>query len=594
MIARTLCHLLPEFPSRNGCAFKTKQNKIWATYSWTQYYELVVKSASVLRYWGVNKDSKVAIMANTRFEWAVLDWAIMGLGAQTVPIYQNTTLDDLEYILTHSETEVLIIENKNLFRLFMMVQKNCPKIKNIVCLDDLNETVNSELPLQCISPFSHFLELGNLSFSQEFNESCLAIKPKDIATLLYTSGTTGTPKGVTLSHDAAFCEVSESFPSCGCNPNDCSLSFLPYAHVLGRIEHWGHTYIGFTLAFAESIERIRPNLQEIQPTILVSVPRIFEKIYATIQSQIDGNLLQKKIFEKSLEIGKKVSQHKINKINIPLALALEYEIARKVALDKVKQAFGGRLRFAISGGAPLNLEIAEFFHACDILVLEGYGLTETTGAISVNTPYDYYLGTVGKPIGETKIKLAEDGEILISSRKVMTDYYKDPKATTEAFTDSWFHTGDIGEFTDSGHLKITDRKKDLIKTAGGKYVAPQKIENLLKSSSLIANVLVHGDQKKYIVALISLDKANLIHWAQQQKIDYLDYEELTQNNKTQTAIREIVAEANSQLAGFESIKRFKILQHEFSIESGELTPSLKVKRKFLDQKYIIEIEQLYR
>jgi long-chain acyl-CoA synthetase len=279
--------------------------------------------------------------------------------------------------------------------------------------------------------------------------------------------------------------------------------------------------------------------------------------------------------------------------SVPVALFIQYQIAQKLALHKVREAFGGKVRFAISGGAPMPRDVANFFHACEVLILEGYGLTETTAAIAVNAPFDYRFGTVGKPVGDVKIKIAEDGEILVKSDKVMKEYYKNPEATREVFTDGWFHTGDIGEILSSGDIKITDRKKDLIKTGGGKYVAPQKIENLLKCHSFISQILVHGDQKKFIVALFTLDKPSILNFAKEKNIEFKDYPELTQNPKVLELVRMAVAETNKSLASYETIKRFAILPNDFSIETGELTPSLKIKRKVCDKKYKKEIDSLY-
>ncbi|HWU44547.1 MAG TPA: AMP-dependent synthetase/ligase, partial [Bdellovibrio sp.] len=407
------------------------------------------------------------------------------------------------------------------------------------------------------------------------------------------SGTTGRPKGVVLTHLQAISEVSEAFPFAGANDKDISLSFLPYAHILGRIEHWGHLFIGYTMAYAESLEKVRGNLTDIRPTIMVSVPRIFEKIYAAIWAQIQTQPLKLKLFNWAFTIGKEVGEYKMNGQSLPLDLLLKYQLAHKLVLSKISDAFGGRLRFAISGGAPISKDIALFFHSAGILILEGYGLTETTAAITVNTPFNYRFGSVGRPIGEVKIKIAEDGEILIKSDKVMKEYYKNPQATKEVFTDGWFHTGDIGEILPGGDLKITDRKKDLIKTAGGKYVAPQRLEGLLKMCPYITNVLIHGDQKKYIVALLTVDRPGLEKFAKEKGVAYKDWNELVKGSFVNEIIRKAVADANSQLASYESIKKYLILPNEFTVEDGELTPSLKVKRKVLDVKFRDQIESLY-
>lgn len=584
----TLPYYLTKFTQRTQLkpAVKYKVNDSWTSISWTQYFNTIKQVAESLVSLGAKKNSKIAIVSNTRYEWGILDLAILGLGAQTVPIYQNATNEDIHSILKNSEAEIIFVESVSYLRNIVSIITSHKIVKKIVCLEDYNS--KDELILN----WKDFLKLDKkLDF--DFSRSCLDIKPEDVATIVYTSGTTGEPKGAVLTHAAIFSEVSESFPLCGVTPEDTSLSFLPYAHILGRIELWGHAFIGFTLCYADGIEKVKNNLTEINPTILVAVPRIFEKIYLTIQSQLDGNILERKMVKWSLEIGHKVGELKLRRSPVPLSLAIEYELARKFVLSKVKQAFGGKLKFAISGGAPLSREIALFFHACDILILEGYGLTETTAAITVNRPFDYKFGSVGKPIGEVELKIAEDGEILIKSKKLMSGYYRNPEETQKVLIDGWFHTGDIGEIQNSGDLKITDRKKDLIKTAGGKYVAPQKIENLLKIYPFLSHVLIHGDQKKFIVALITLDKAYILNYAKQNNIEYKDYESLTQHQNILNLVRQAVAETNSKLASFESIKRYKVLTREFSIESGEITPSLKVKRKLLDKKFSDIIEKLY-
>jgi long-chain acyl-CoA synthetase len=586
----TIPHCVASFSDRTSefPALKFKEDGNWISWSWAEYYSRISSIAHGLHLLGVRPSMTVSIMSNTRWEWAALDHAILGLGAWVVPIYQSVTAEDLEYILKNSESEFLILENRSLLRLYLSISQNCPNIKKVICIDPIRET-----DFDFVS-WLDLLKLGESSpFEDQFRKKCLEIKPSDTATVLYTSGTTGSPKGVVLLHEAAFVEVSEAFPSCGARTDDVSLTFLPYAHVLGRLEHWGHAYIGFTIAFAESLDRVRSNLQEIRPTFMISVPRIFEKIYIAIQGQMDSQFITRKLSQWAVGIGLKVGEYKIRRAALPLLLALEYELARNTILSKVKDAFGGRLRFAISGGAPLSRDIALFFHACDILILEGYGLTETTGAITVNTPYDYHFGSVGKPIGEAKVKIAEDGELLIKSKKVMKEYFKDKASTQQVFTDGWFHTGDIGEINENGDIEITDRKKDLIKTAGGKYVAPQRLEAILKTHPLISNVLIHGDQRKYIVALITLDKNYLLNWAKQNSIHYSDYDDLTQSSATQDLVRKAVAESNSHLAGFESIKRFAILPSDFTVEGGELTPSLKVKRKMLDKKWSEKINSLY-
>ena len=509
--------------------------------------------------------------------------------AVTVPIYQNNTAEDVEFILNNSETRILVTESNGPLKTFHSIKDKCPTVEKVIVMDEIASSP------ECIS-WRGMQAMGEMYLEKhplEYKTLCESLQPSETATILYTSGTTGRPKGVVLTHLQAFSEVSEAFPLMGVTDKDVSLTFLPYAHILGRVEHWGHIYIGHTLAFAESIEKIRNNLTEIRPTIMVSVPRIFEKIYSAIWAQIQTQPMKLKMFEWALSIGKKVGDYKMSGEVLPLDLFLKYELAHKLVLSKITEAFGGRLRFAISGGAAISKEIALFFHSAGVLILEGYGLTETTAAITVNTPFNYRFGSVGRPIGETKIKIAEDGEILIKSDKVMKEYYKNPEANTEAFTESWYHTGDIGEIMPSGDLKITDRKKDLIKTAGGKYVAPQRIEGLLKHNPYINHVLIHGDQKKYIIALLTLDQYSVKKLAKEKNVSFSSWEDLIKTSFVYDLARKAVADANSELASFESIKKFLILPNEFTVEAGELTPSLKVKRKVLDKKFKDQIESLY-
>lgn len=587
----TLCHWLEKMTDRpqDSVAIKYRR-KSWKEVTWSEYKEKIDAVSSALLGLGHKPGDKVAIFASTRYEWAVADLGILGAQGITVPVYHTLTEEELTHVLTHAEAKYIFVENASLLRLLRRVTKKVSSLERIIVFDQAGEIDND------LITFSDFLKSGDEKIAEhraEIAKRRNATKLETPATILYTSGTTGKPRGVLLTHAQIVSEVTEAFPLCGVQPSDVSLSFLPYSHILGRIEMWGHLYVGFTLAFAESIERVRDNLEKVKPTILVAVPRIFEKIYGGISAKIESGQTQKKIFGWALGIGRQASQYRIQRKALPLLLVPQFELADRLILRQIRQAFGGRLRFAICGGAPMNREIGLFFHACGIQLLEGYGLTETTGAICVNTPHDYQFGTVGQPIGDVQIKFAADGEILVKSSKVMKEYYHDAEATKAVFTDGWFHTGDIGEF-EEGKLKITDRKKDLIKTAGGKYVAPQKLEGLLRTHGLISNAHIHGDQRKYVVALLTLDAAQLAQLAELKDIKVEEDEELFTHPVVDQAVREIVAEANAHLASFESIKKFKILPKDFTVESGELTPSLKVKRKVVDTRYKEQIDELYK
>jgi long-chain acyl-CoA synthetase len=568
-----------------------KKDNQWKSRNWPEYYKDIENLGAGFISLGLKAKDRVAVMANTRYEWSVADYAVMGAHGVVVSIYQNNTPADVEYILNNSEARILVLENDALLKVWHQIEDKCPKIEKIILFDS-RKPLDDEMFLTW-----DLLEKKGKDYLKKhpkaFEDLCGSMKNTEMATLLYTSGTTGMPKGVVITHEQIISEVSEAFTIFDVEDTDISLSFLPYAHVLGRVESWGHAYIGFTMAYAESLEKMRSNLIDIRPTFLISVPRIFEKIYSAIGSQVDASPLKKKLFTWAVGVGRKITELKVTHQTIPLELLATYKLAQKLVLGKVGAAFGGRLRFAVSGGAPLSQEISSFFHASGVLILEGYGLTETTAAVAVNTPFNYKFGSVGRPIGDVQFKIAEDGEILIRSNKVMKEYYKNPEATAEVIKDGWFYTGDIGVLLQGGDLKITDRKKDLIKTAGGKYVAPQKLEGLLKLNPLVTQALICGDQKKYIVALVTVDPILLQAQAKERSESFSTWTDLVQRPWVQDMIRDHIAETNADLASYESVKRFLILPTEFTVESGDLTPSLKLKRKILTLKYQNEIESLY-
>ncbi|HPI39285.1 MAG TPA: long-chain fatty acid--CoA ligase [Pseudobdellovibrionaceae bacterium] len=565
------------------------KNEQWITSSGTEYYSTIESIAFSLSALGVKKLTPVAIMAQTQFKWAATDLACLGLGSLVVSVYPNNTPTDVEFILQHSESSILFIENEAVLNSLSEVIHRCKDLQWIVLFSGSSQSKNT-------LSWDSFLEKGQklkIENPEIFKTSCSSLTLNDPATIIYTSGTTGAPKGVLLSHEQITSEVEEAFSLFGVKSTDVSLSFLPYSHILGRVDHWAGIYFKYLVCFAESIEKIKQNLAEIQPTFFISVPRIFEKIYSAISAQLESDQLQKYIFNWAQNVGQKNIDHRLSSQNLSFPLYAQSFLAEKLVFQRVKKFFGGKLRFAISGGAPLSPSIGNFFLKNGILILEGYGLTETTAAITVNPPFNYQMGTAGLPIGDVQIKIADDGEILIKSKKVMLEYYKNPQQTSEVLKNSWFATGDIGHILPSGHLQITDRKKDLIKTGGGKYVAPQKLENIFKTYPLISYSIIHGDQRKYITALFTLDKENLIKFGQNQNLDFNSWQDLIDKRQIFDEVRRIVADVNSQLASYESIKKFKILAIEFSVEGGELTPSLKVKRRALEKKYMNWLNELY-
>lgn len=587
----TVCHKFLETTKKHASktAVMFKRGDRWNELDWSGYRAFVESIAAGLQTLGVRSGDKVAILANTRLEWAACDLAILGLGGVTIPIYQSSTPDDIAYILNDSGAKLLICETPSMAKRLREIVKNTKTIEKVICFEG-DPGVEGVLILRELqSQGETALKKSPTLYELAVRE----LKLDQTATIIYTSGTTGRPKGVVLTHTQAISEVADAFPLLGVTVRDRSLCFLPYAHVLGRIEIWGHALIGYTMAFAESIERLKDNLADVKPTLIVSVPRVFEKIYNGILAQAEISPLKSRVFKWAIATGREISQYKIEKQPVPVELALRYRLAKKLVFDTIYEKLGGRLRFAVCGGAPLSRTIAEFFHAAGILILEGYGLSETTAAIAVNTPFDYRFGTVGKAVGDVRFKIAEDGEILVQSKKVMKEYHNNPEATASSFTDGWYHTGDIGELSPEGYLRITDRKKDLIKTAGGKYVAPQRLEGLLKANRFISQVHIHGDQRKFIVALVTLNMDAVEKFASENDISYKDRETLVQTPKVKELIRRAIADANAHLASYESIKNFAILPSEFTIESGELTPSLKVKRKVVDTNYKSLIDGLY-
>lgn len=575
--------------NKDHVAFRFAENGHWKTMGWEEYFNTATKVAGALAALDIKPGDRVVIMSNTRYQWAIADQAILGLGCVTVPIYQSATPEDIAFILENSQAVAAFVEDDKQFQKFQQVDKDKLSVKHLFSF--------SHIDSPDVTPWEKLLEQGasyHTGNPQFFIESCNKVDREDLASIVYTSGTTGLPKGVEILHRCIFSECTDVAKVLELTHQDRTLTFLPFAHIFGRAEMWAHVIIGYQLCLAESIDRIAANLVSIKPTFMMAVPRIFEKLYDRIISQVDsGSPVKKKLFYWAVGIGQQVSRHKRAKKELPFSLLLQFQLASKLVFKTINEKLGGKIRYLVSGGAPLSKEIAEFFHASGILILEGYGLTETSAAVTVNTPYNYEFGTVGPPMEDVQVRIAEDGEVLVKSDKVFRGYYKNPEATAKSLVDGWFHTGDIGEIDDRGRLKITDRKKDLIKTAGGKMIAPQKIENVLKTSKYISQVVVYGDKMKYLVALVTLNDGEVSRFAQNEGISCANSEELKNHDKVYQLIQAEIKSRNSQLGSYETIKNFAILPEDFTVESGELTPSLKVKRKHLSKKYEDKILKLY-
>ena len=573
-------------------AYIYKSDGEWKEMSWKDFVERAKVVASALIELGLKREDRVAIYSYNRLEWIMCDLGIFMAGGISVPIYHSLPFNQSSYIINDSDTVVVFAENPDIVKEMREKRSEISLVMKVISFD---EGVDED---DFVMRWSSFQKLGEESLEKnlpKIKENIDSMKHEDIATIVYTSGTTGVPKGVVQTHLNHLSMVEMLADIGDIRKDDIGLLFLPLAHSFARAVEYVHPKIGLKMAIAESIEKVVDNLAEVRPTIFPSVPRVFEKVHAKVVAEAEKSPLKKKIFNWALRVGREVGELKLKKQNIPFSLNLKYKIAHKLVFSKLHKRLGGRIRFFVSGGAPLPKEIADFFWAAGLLILEGYGLTETTPALTINRTYDFKFGTVGKPLKWVEIKIAEDGEILARGPNIAKGYWKKPKETAEVFEESgWFHTGDIGEFDEDGFLRITDRKKDLIKTAGGKYVAPQPIENEIKTKSpLISQVVVIGDMRPYCVALITLNKEETIKWAEQNGIPTSDWNSLINHEKLLGEIQSVIDEVNSRLASFETIKKFRILPDDFTIEDGSLTPTLKVKRRVIMKRYKDVIDTMY-
>jgi long-chain acyl-CoA synthetase len=550
----------------------------------------VERIALGLRRLGVVPGDKVILLAENGPWWAMADYAILSVGAITVPIYTSLVPDQIKYIINDSDAKVVIVSDRNLWEKTAAVKKDLPKVAQFVSFE--REPVEGVLPLEKIETEG---EKARLADPRLFGMTAQAVKPEDTASIIYTSGTTGIPKGVLLSHANFVSNVEILSKILPFGDKDTDLSFLPLSHVLERLVTFAFMSRGVSMAYAESIETVAENLKEVKPTLMVSVPRLFEKIYARVMDTVlTGSSLKKKLFFWALKVGKTCGELTLQKRPIPGSLRRRRDIAHKLVFSKILEKTGGRVHFFVSGGAPLAKDIAEFFYALGIVVLEGYGLTESSPVIAVNTFENLKFGTVGKPIPGVEVKIAPDGEILARGPNIMRGYYKKDEETREALEGGWLHTGDIGHLDAEGFLVITDRKKDLIVTSGGKNVAPQPIENVLKQNPYIANAVVIGGSRKFIAALIVPNFEKLEEYAKSEGVAYVNRKDLIQNEAVVRFLLGEVDRSTPNLAPYEKVKKIALLERDFEIERGEITPTLKVKRNIVEEKYGELIDSLYR
>jgi long-chain acyl-CoA synthetase len=570
-------------------AFKSKVGGSWVEIDWAETRDRVNRISKALIASGVKKGDRVCILSGTRLEWVLCDFGTVCSGAVTVGIYPSNLPVDCAYIINHCDAELIFVENDDQLAKILEVRADLPKLRQIVSYDGRTDAAND------VIGWDEFLAQANQVEEEHRELRGKEIQPDDVASLVYTSGTTGVPKGAMITHRNLIFTSWSAGQCLYIEPHFCTLLFLPLAHVFARLIVYCCLANGVLTAFAEDITTVGDNLKEIRPQFIASVPRVYEKVYDKVLSGAEAaGGIKLKLFNFSIDTGTQVSRLQQARKDIPALLGLKRAIADKLVLHKIRDALGGRLVWAVSGAAPLNPMIAEFFHACGVTIIEGIGMTENTSFTNVNRLDNNKFGTVGQIGPGIEQRIAEDGEVLYRGDNVMKGYFKDPEGTAEAIdAEGWLHTGDIGEIDDEGFLKITDRKKDLIVTAGGKNVAPQRIERIMRTSHYIAQVVAYGDKRKYISALITLDPENVQAWAAENGLGGKSVDELASHPDVIRLIESEIEAKNELLASFETIKRFHILPRDFSIEDGELTPTLKIKRKVVVQKFQKELEALY-
>ena len=567
-------------------ALVTKINGVWEKTSTQEYIAKANKISRALLRMGVQKNDKVAIIStNNRTEWHIMDIGVLQIAAQTVPIYPTISEDDYEYILNHSEAKYCFVSDEEVLRKVNLIKDKVPHLKEVYSFNTIEGCKN----------WNELLISGEDQGNQQEVETIKdSVDPHDLATIIYTSGTTGRPKGVMLSHDNIVSDVINSAPRIPFEAGASrALSFLPICHIFERMILYLYQYYGVSVYFGEAIDKISDNLKEVKPTVMTAVPRLLEKVYDKIYAkgtELTG--IKKSLFFWAIDLGLKYEPYGANGSWYEFQL----KIARKLIFSKWKEGLGGNLDLMVSGSAALQPRLARIFAAAEIPVMEGYGLTETSPVISVNDMRNkgFRVGTVGKVIDNVSVKIAEDGEILCKGPNVMLGYYKDEKLTSEAVTDGYFHTGDIGEIDSDGFLKITDRKKEMFKTSGGKYIAPQIIENTMKQSRFIDQIMVIGDGQKMPAAFIQPSFDFIKEWAKIHKVNIgTSNEDIISNVKVIDRIQEEINLYNEKFGHWEQIKRFELTAEVWSIEGGEMTPTLKLRRKPIMEKYKVLFDKIY-
>lgn len=594
-LPKALLNMVEKQPNR--IAMRRKDYGIWHDITWTEYLENVKHVTLGLHALGVKYQEHVAIIGENRPEWLYSALGIVCAGGAWVGIYTTNPVAECEYVVGHSDAVVYICEDEEQLDKALAFRGNTPKLRKLIVWE-MEGLKHFEDPM--LMSFDQLLELGKEEDRKNpglFLKLTELAKSEDIAGIIYTSGTTGPPKGALLAHEGYLWVGKAAQAIMPATNEDETISFLPLNHVYEQIfDMMFHLTVGQIVNFTENTDTVMADMQEISPTIFHAVPRIWEKYYSGIVLKMaDATWLKRTLYNIALRIGTQYNNRALTKKKVPLHLALAYQLAYFMIFWKLKERLGfDRVRVGVSGAAPISHEILKFFQSIGIPIREGYGMTETTGITHMSSEVDYKVGTVGKALPETQVKIAEDGEILVKHTGIFKGYYKDEEQTKEVLVDGWMHTGDVGIIDDEGYLKLTDRKKDLIITAGGKNVAPQYLENLLKFSPYINDSVVIGDRRKYLTALIVIDEENVTKYAQDNKVQFTTFASMTRAPEVISLIQEEINKVNKQVSRVENIRKFRIIDKKLYTEDGEVTPTMKVKRKSINAQFGDLIESMYR
>jgi len=557
----------------------------WVCVASSEFGQRVARTARALQSWGIGRGDRVAILSENRPEWPVADIATLLLGAVSVPFYTTLTADQTAFLLNDSGCRVIFLSSDQQLQKILSVLSQT-KLEKIVVMDPVK--LSGDLAGECVS-MSEILQQGSGDLDPEIEATARSIGPDDLATIVYTSGTTGMSKGAMLTHGNIASNILCSLLGFDMRPGLVSISFLPLCHITARHVDFAMLYHGVTLAYCPFMDQLPACLLEVRPSLFVAVPRVYEKIYAQARQKAKG-LSKQAIFEWALSIGR---SHQAEILAGQIPTASTWKVANRLVFSKIREALGGKVETFISGGAPLGRELAEWYASAGIRIHEGYGLTETSPVIALNTPLHHRIGTVGKIMPNLEVRIAEDGEILVKGPSIFKGYWNRPEETKAARSDGWFKTGDIGNLDADGYLSVTDRKKDLIKTSGGKFIAPQPIENSLKLNPLVGVAAILGDKRKFASVLISPNFAALEDWARTNEIAFASRAELIASPNVQAQYEGIVEGINQNLARFEKLKRVLLVADEFSPDSGIMTPTLKLRRRVVEERYRKQIDEMY-